>query len=170
MTTTNASRVREVMSEDIAPCHPEGTLADVIQVMEEHDCGIVPITDARTGKPLGVVTDRDACLVARQKDEPVSEIPIADAMTEGLVVANVDERIEAAHTKMRENRVRRIPVVDDAGKLAGLISLGDLSRSAVAARGEHAMLDQKVEVADTLGAICHPETSRLTPEPGEAPS
>lgn len=156
MTTTNPSQVREVMSDNVVPCHPEGTLADVIQVMEEHDCGIVPITDARTGKPLGVVTDRDACFAARRKDDPVSEIPVADAMTDGLVTARLDEGIDAAHAKMREHRVRRIPVVDDAGKLAGLISLGDLCRSAATARGEHAMLEQKAEVANTSSAICEP--------------
>jgi CBS domain-containing protein len=95
--------------------------------MKDMDNGFVPvIDDEKTRKVIGVVTDRDLCLevVAEAKDP--QRVQVRDCMARTVVSCTVDEDVEKAVDLMRDNQVRRIPVVNREGTIQGVLSLADL--------------------------------------------
>jgi CBS domain-containing protein len=94
--------------------------------MAHIDSGVVPVVE--NGKVVGVVTDRDIVLrvvaEGRSFDSPVSE-----AMSDGEILSvKEDDVLADATAKMSNNQVRRLIVLNDAGALTGILSLGDVAK------------------------------------------
>jgi CBS domain-containing protein len=119
-------RVAEIMTESPACCSQDDTVQQAARLMEQHDCGCLPVVDGDQ-RVTGVVTDRDiACrCVAQGKDAttPVSEVMTAQASCCGPE----DDAAEAARI-MAEGKVRRVPVVDGDGRVVGMVAQADLAR------------------------------------------
>jgi CBS domain-containing protein len=123
-------KVRDLMTGDVATCRPDDPMSAAARIMWERDCGIVPVVDA-DGRPVGVVTDRDLCMASFTRSEALSRMPVRAAMAKEVFQCREDDDESAIHDAMREHRVRRIAVVDDAGRLRGIVSLNDLVLHAV---------------------------------------
>jgi CBS domain-containing protein len=80
----------------------------------------------RDDEPIGIVTDRDFALgiVAAEKDPEVSTV--SDLMTRDPVTVHADDGVYELAEAMRDSGVRRMPVVDDDGLLAGIVTLDDV--------------------------------------------
>ena len=114
------------MTPDPVTCEPTTTLRLVATVMLDHDCAAVPIVSS--GEVLGIVTDRDiACrAVARGLNAP--ELPASAVMTAPLVAIHPDDTFDDAVQVMKENHVHHLPVIDDHGRLLGIVAQSDLGR------------------------------------------
>lgn len=148
-------RVHELMTRKVASVHPETSVTRAARMMEECDCGALPVvTD--NGTLVGMVTDRDIALgiVARGRD--VHDAIVADCMTERVVACYADETIAECLRHMAERQVRRMPVVDDRGRLVGIVSQSDLARHA----GEHAIAEGREALTDVLRAVSRPGNGR----------
>lgn len=100
--------------------HSAGNLATV---MKEEGVGSVIVESE--GRPVGIVTDRDLVVdVLEQRRDP-TEVTAGDVMTETLVTVSLDEGVFSAIETMGEHAVRRLPVVDDDGQVAGIVTLDD---------------------------------------------
>jgi CBS domain-containing protein len=124
-------RIEEVMTRDPVCCTPETGLQKVAQMMVEHDCGQIPIvTSTSDQRVLGVVTDRDivARLVAKGRN-PI-ELQANTCMSEPVVTVRTDQSIEDCIQVMEAHRIRRVPVVDAAGKMRGIVSQADIAQHA----------------------------------------
>jgi len=119
-------KVRDAMTPDPATCEPTTTLRLVATLMLDHDCAAVPIVSS--GEVLGIVTDRDiACrAVARGWNAP--ELPASAVMTAPLVAIHPEETFDDAVQVMKENHVHHLPVIDDDGRLLGIVAQSDLGR------------------------------------------
>ena len=117
--------VSELMTAKIRTCPIDDNLDKVAQVMSEHDCGCVPLVDD-AGRVTGIVTDRDSCLAAYNRGQPLSQIPATYAAARDVVTVRADDTVERAEALMRQHEVRRLPVVDDQGRPIGLLSIDDL--------------------------------------------
>jgi CBS domain-containing protein len=119
-------KVRDAMTPDPATCEPTTSLRLVATLMLDHDCAAVPIV--RSGEVVGIVTDRDiACrAVARGWNAP--ELPAAAVMSSPLVAIHPDETFDDAVLVMKENHVHHLPVIDDEGRLLGILAQSDLGR------------------------------------------
>ena len=117
--------VSSVMTSNPASCRVDTPVRDIARLMLDNDCGQIPVLDDKD-MPLGVVTDRDIALrvVARGGDGMSTAI---DAMTTPIKTVLVDSDLQECLRLMEEAQVRRIPVVDAAGKLAGIVSLADIA-------------------------------------------
>ena len=115
-------RVNELMCRPVASCTEETTLAAAARRMEENDCGVLPVL--RDGRIVGVVTDRDVCLAVARK--AASQTPVREAMTADVAKCGVNDDIRDALAVMAKRQVRRLPVVDDRGGVAGLLSMDDI--------------------------------------------
>jgi CBS domain-containing protein len=117
--------VSSVMTPDPASCKVDTPVRDVARLMLEYDCGQIPVLDEQ-GVPLGVVTDRDIALrvVARGGDGTSTAI---DAMTTPIKTVRIDSDLQECLRLMEEAQVRRVPVVDAAGKLAGIVAVADIA-------------------------------------------
>lgn len=117
--------VSTVMTSNPATCNVNTLVRDVAQMMLEHDCGQIPVIDDQ-GRPLGVVTDRDIAVrvVARGGDGTATA---GDAMTSPIKTVRTDSDLKDCVSLMEEAQVRRVPVVDESGKLAGIVALADIA-------------------------------------------
>lgn len=117
--------VSTVMTSNPATCNVNTLVRDVARMMIEHDCGQIPVIDAQ-GRPLGVVTDRDIAIrvVARGGDGTATA---GDAMTSPIRTVRTDSDLKDCVCLMEEAQVRRVPVVDESGKLAGIVALADIA-------------------------------------------
>jgi CBS domain-containing protein len=144
-------RVQDIMKRLPATTTVRSTLADVGRQMATIGCGIVPVVDEQQ-RLVGVVTDRDLCLALSHANVPASDLTVSAAMTAPPHTCREHDDLESALEKLGRHRVRRLPVVDDFGRVAGLFSLDDaaLRYSEVESRTLGA------SIARALRAICEP--------------
>jgi CBS domain-containing protein len=76
---------------------------------------------------IGMITDRDIAVRGVAKGYG-PDTPVRELMTDDIICAREDDDVEDIASKMSEAQVRRLPVIDDAQRLCGIVSLGDLSR------------------------------------------
>ncbi len=145
--------VSELMTAKIRTCRIDDNLDKVAQIMSEHDCGCVPLVD-EAGRVTGIVTDRDVCLAAYNRDEPLSKIPATYAAARDVVTVRGDDTIERAEALMRQHEVRRLPVVDPQGRPIGLLSIDDLVHGVhVEHRGSGLTADNVLLTLATIGEV-----------------
>ena len=112
---------RDLMTPDPACCTPHTTLDEVAKMMRQNDCGEIPVVDPAE-RPIGVVTDRDiVCRVVAEGKNPMA-YTAETCMTEPVVTVSADSPIDEVIATMERHQIRRIPVVDDRGACAGIIS------------------------------------------------
>ena len=119
-------KVSDAMTGQVSTAAPTDTVRKVAQMMAHVETGAVPIVDE--GKVVGLVTDRD--IVLRVVAEGRSfDSPISEAMTEGEVHSvKEDDVLADATAKMASHQIRRLVVLNDAGGLTGILSLGDVAK------------------------------------------
>jgi len=144
-------KVKSFMTGDVAVCRPGDTMAVAARIMWERDCGVVPVVD-NDGRVAGVVTDRDLCMAALIRDQGLMHMPVHDAMAKDVHCCGPGDDEAKVHAKMREHRVRRLPVVDAEGRLAGMVSLNDLALHAATSKGAVAEKRRR-EVFRTLAEV-----------------
>jgi CBS domain-containing protein len=147
-----------VMTRRVVACRPQTDLAHVARLMWENDCGCVPVVDGED-RVIGLVTDRDACMSAQFRGQPLRELTAGECMaTEIACAAPGDSAVQLAQ-RMGERGVRRLPVTDPDGRLLGIVAVSDLFR---ALTGAGATARRELEKA-LLGALTRLTASR-TPE------
>jgi len=153
-------RVEQLMSKDVTPCDAEDRLNDVAATLWERDCGGVPVV-ARSadGRVVAMITDRDICMAAYTTGRPLADLRVYEAMSRELHTCEPGDTARDAEAIMRRNQVRRLPVVDDAGNLAGILSLADLARAAQRQHGKKQPGISEKEVVQLLEAISAPRES-----------
>jgi len=121
-----AKLARDVMTPDPACCSPNTTLDQVAKMMVQNNCGEIPIVDS-SNRPIGVVTDRDiVCRIVAEGKNPIGHT--ADScMTKSVVTVRADATLDEVISTMEEHQIRRVPVVDDGGCCAGIISQADVA-------------------------------------------
>ena len=112
---------------DVITVRPSTAVTEVITLLREYNLGAVVISvDGR--EVSGIVTERD--IVRRLADStdfltgPVSQIMTADVHT-----CQAADSVQSLMTTMTDRRIRHLPVVDDRGRLAGIVSIGDVVKS-----------------------------------------
>ena len=123
-----AKTARDVMTADPVCCTPHATLDEVAKLMIQHNCGEIPVIDINE-RPIGVVTDRDiVCRVVADAKNPMAHT--ADScMSQPVVTVRSDDSLDAVLSAMEKHQIRRVPVVDERGCCAGIISQADLARA-----------------------------------------
>jgi CBS domain-containing protein len=145
-------KVRDIMTQDVRSCGPETNLAEAAAHFWEGDFGILPVVEPG-GEVIGVVTDRDVCIAAGTKGNPVSEIRVSEVMAESPVTCTPWDDVEDALARMGAAKVRRLPVVDDDDRLLGMLSLNDIVLNATDSdTGAYGV--SNAEIVKTLQSIC----------------
>jgi len=133
-------RCREIMTRNVRTAHRATTLQEVSVLMRDGDMGAMPVVE--DGKLVGIVTDRDIVVraIAEGKDASTA---IGDVMTaEVFSVSENDFAFEAIRL-MGDKQVRRVPIVNDAGELVGIIAMADVALET----------EDEREIAETLEEI-----------------
>lgn len=118
-------KVSEAMSRDVLIIRPDQSICEAGRMMAERDIGALPVGE--NDRLVGVITDRDIAVRAVARDLP-PDTPVREVMSEEVLYCFDDEEVEHVLDNMGDNQVRRLPVVNRAKRLVGIISVGDLSR------------------------------------------
>jgi CBS domain-containing protein len=121
-------RILEVMTSDPRSVSPDAPVADASRIMRDEDTGIVPIVE--DGKLIGTITDRDIVvrLIAESRD--ASSAIVRDIASTDLVTVDPQQDLDEALRLMAQHQVRRLPVVEEDGRLVGILSQADVAREA----------------------------------------
>ena len=105
--------------------HPDATALEGAQAMNEHKIGALLVIDE--DRIVGMFTERDILhrIVAEERSPSLTHV--AEVMTTEVVCCKPQTTIEEARGAMKNRRIRHLPVVNDDGRLLGLISIGDLN-------------------------------------------
>ena len=119
-----------VMTPDPVVCTPDTPIREVAQMMTRNDCGEIPVVESeRNAKPLGVVTDRDITLRIVAEGRDIASARASDAMTSPATTVREDASIDDVCALMEREQIRRVVVVNNAGKVCGIVAQADIARS-----------------------------------------
>lgn len=149
-------KVENLMTKQVGTCRADQAANDAAQIMWDRDCGFVPVVDDEQGRVIGIVTDRDLCMASLLRGLPLGEIRLGDVMSTGICACKPGDDITSAEGMMRRAQIHRLPVVDDAGQLLGVISLGDIACESTRKSGVSRPGISPVEIGETLAAIHQP--------------
>jgi CBS domain-containing protein len=128
------------MTSNVKTATRETSLEEVAVMMRDGDMGSVPVVE--DGKLVGIVTDRDI-VVRSIADGKGASAPVGEAMTSEILSVKPDDFVFEAIRMMGDKQVRRIPVVDENGALAGIIAMADIALE----------MEDEREIAETLEEI-----------------
>lgn len=122
------AKCSDVMTREPACCEPGDAVTAVAALMKSHDVGSVPVVDSRDGRRLvGIVTDRDLVVKVLAAGVGVDRATVRDAMTANPVACRETDDVQQAVKLMADRQVRRMPIVDGDGRLAGIIAQADVA-------------------------------------------
>lgn len=158
-------RVQDVMSHQVECCSPTIDLATAAMIMWGADCGVVPVVDDQN-RPIGMITDRDICMATAIRHSAPDRISVSDVIDGQLqngapFMVRQDDDVRTALETMSRGQVRRLPVVDERGKLVGILSFNDLIE--IAEPGGAAS-KQKLRGAEVLQALKQVGRHRVSSE------
>lgn len=142
--------VRDIMTREPRTVRPEDNLSEATWRLWNGDCGVLPVVDG-DGKAIGMITDRDIAIAEAMKNRAASSILVREVISDRVFTCGPDDDVKNALQTMRQQRVRRLPVVDGDGKLAGLLSLNDVVLAAERHRDADVNYD---DVIQTMQGIC----------------
>ena len=139
-TAISRRRCSEIMTRDVRTSMRETPLSEIAMMMRDGDMGAVPVVE--NGRLIGIVTDRDI-VVRCVADGHGPDTPVSEAMTTEIFSVRPDDFVFEAIRLMGDKQVRRVPVVAEDGKLAGIISMADVALET----------EDELEIAETLEEI-----------------
>lgn len=117
------AQILEAKGAEVVTTGPDTTIARVVALLVEHNIGAVVVVDGEAA--VGILSERDLLrFFARDAPDPAGT-RVADVMTRALVTACPYDRVNRAMNVMTEKRIRHLPILD-AGRLVGIVSIGDL--------------------------------------------
>jgi len=121
-------KVHSVMTSNPACCTPSTPLREVARMMQQNDCGEIPVVESiDSGRPLGVVTDRDIVIRTLANGRNPMELAAGDCMSSPAVTVTEDASLSDAVDLMESRQLRRVLVVDDEGCISGIVAQADIA-------------------------------------------
>lgn len=120
--------IGSICSRETVIAKREDTVVGVAQLMRHHHVGDVVIVKQESGRnvPIGVVTDRDLVIEILAQELSPAAVTVGDIMSGEIAMVREGDGIWDVVQAMRKKGVRRMPVVDQDGGLAGIVSLDDM--------------------------------------------
>lgn len=139
---------QEIMTANPSCCLADDKVYAVAQQMQSEDIGAIPVVENyETKKLIGIITDRDLAVRVVGASRDATNTQIRDVMTPDPVVCHPTDDIDTALKVMASHQIRRIPVVDEDGRVVGIIAQAD-----VAIR-----LDNSAKLGQMVGQISLPD-------------
>ena len=117
--------VKDVMIQDVVTIDAGATLLQAAEMMRDANVGMLPVMEGDVLR--GIVTDRDLVIRAMTRDVRPSEAFVGDCLTEPPRCAEPDWSLDEAMEEMARQQVGRLPIVDAAGRVLGVVTLSSLA-------------------------------------------
>lgn len=124
--------IQDAMTANPRTVTTDQTVVDAARIMKQEDAGVVPIVDG--DRLVGVLTDRDIAInvVAAGKDPTSTKV--TEIASRDLVTVDPQQELDEALRLMAQHQVRRLPVVEEDGKLVGILAQADVAQHATDAQ------------------------------------
>lgn len=119
--------IGEFCNREVVIADPETTALEAAQLMRQFHVGSLVVVDSMDGprRPVGIVTDRDIAIEVVAKQVDPGSVRLGEMLVGSLATVTVNEGVFDTLRYMRENGIRRMPVVDANGQLAGIVTMDD---------------------------------------------
>lgn len=117
--------LKDIMVRKVITIDPDKTARDAARLMADNNISSVIVM--KGDEIVGIVTERDLVRKVCANDIPSSKVNIVSVMSAPVITAESDLPIEAAVQRMFNNRIRRLPVVEN-GKLVGIVTISDIAK------------------------------------------
>jgi CBS domain-containing protein len=133
-----AKTIREVMTSKLCSIDTDKTVAYAAKMMRDEDVGIAPIVEG--DRLVGVLTDRDIAVRVVAEGRDPEQVKVTEVASSDLVTLDPQQDLDEALRLMARHQVRRLPVVEEDGRLVGVVAQAD-----VAQHGDDARTGEVVE-------------------------
>lgn len=119
--------IGEFCNREVVIADPETTALEAAQLMRQFHVGSLVVVDSMDGprRPVGIVTDRDIAIEVVAKQVAPGSVRLGEMLVGTLATVAINEGVFDTLRYMRENGIRRMPVVDANGQLAGIVTMDD---------------------------------------------
>ena len=118
--------IKDVMTSNPCSIDAEKSVAYAAKMMREEDVGLAPIVEG--DKLIGMLTDRDIAIRVVAEGRNPEQVKVADVASKQVVTIDPQQDLDEALRIMAEHQVRRLPVVEEDGKLVGVVAQADIAR------------------------------------------
>ncbi len=129
--------VSKFMTKTVITANLDQTIQSACKIMNENNLGgVVIIKRGVSGnEPVGIITERDIIRKIGDADLFTTQTPIRELMSNNLISIKPDNTISDAIGLMHGNNIRRLPVIDNDGKMVGIITDKDILKAAARKKG-----------------------------------
>jgi CBS domain-containing protein len=123
-----AKRISDVMTKNPRAVETNASVVEAARLMKEEDVGIAPVVEG--GRLVGAITDRDIVLRVIAEGKDPQSTTVREIASTDLVTVDPQQDLDEALRLMARHQVRRLPVVEEDGKLVGVLAQADVAREA----------------------------------------
>jgi CBS domain-containing protein len=121
-----SQRIREVMTSNPSTVESDKPVVEAARIMKQEDAGVVPVTE--NGRLTGMVTDRDIAIRVVAEGKDPQSTSVREVASTDLVTVDPQQDLDEALRLMAQHKVRRLPVVEEDGRLVGVLAQADVAR------------------------------------------
>ena len=120
--------LKTICNREVLIARKDDSILEAARLMRDHHAGDVVIVEDKNGSryPVGIVTDRDIVIELIAKNVDIDSVTLGDIMCRDIIIGKEEDEISDAVKMMRQKGIRRLPVVDDAGALVGIVTVDDI--------------------------------------------
>ncbi|MDH3899746.1 MAG: CBS domain-containing protein [Gammaproteobacteria bacterium] len=118
----------ELCSREVITATREMSITDAARLMRDRHVGSLVVVEGSGDRqePVGIITDRDIVIEVIAENVDLDKVTVGDVMTYALLKVNAQDSILDTAQRMRARGVRRVPVIETTGALAGILALDDI--------------------------------------------
>jgi CBS domain-containing protein len=126
----NISAVLEAKGSSVITIGPDAPVTELLAELARHGIGALVVSS--DGQHIeGIVSERDVVRRLNESGPGLLDQPVESIMTSAVRTCRPADQVESLMVAMTEHRIRHIPVLDDEGALAGIVSIGDVVKSRI---------------------------------------
>lgn len=123
---THHSQIRELMTQNPRAVDAEKPVSEAAKLMRDEDVGLAPIVEG--DRLVGTLTDRDIAIRVVAEGRDPESTTVREVASSELVTIDPDQSLDEALRLMAQHQVRRLPVVEEDGRLVGIVAQADVAR------------------------------------------
>ena len=123
-----AKTIKDAMTSNPKTVTSDQTVTDAARIMKQEDAGVVPIVDG--DRLVGVITDRDITITVVAEGKDPQSTRVTEIASRDLVTVDPQQDLDEALRLMAQHQVRRLPVVEEDGRLVGILAQADVAQHA----------------------------------------
>ena len=128
---------------NVVTIQPQRSLKEAARLLERHNIGALVVVN-ESGMPVGIISERDIVRQAARDDKDLLSRPVSAVMTRNVVTGSPQDDLQSVLHTMTEKHFRHLPIIDQ-GRLAGIISIGDVVKAQITEyQGEIETLESRI--------------------------